>query len=218
MAIEVDRGKLIVFEGGEGTGKSTQARLLAEALAGEGIKVVLTREPGGAPGAEMLRRLLVDDPPAKGWLPASEALLHYAARHEHIERSIRPALMRGCWVVCDRFADSTHAYQGAGLALDAQWIESLRELVIGDFAPDLSMLLDMDSGDALTRAAARSPQGDRYERMDAAFHARVREAFLQRAARAIRPYVVIDAAPDPQRVHDCIRKAVRTHLNIGFAG
>ncbi len=112
-----ERGRFIVFEGGEGTGKSTQARLLADALGENGVGVVLTREPGGAPGAEALRRLLIEAPPTLGWAPLSEALLYYAARNEHIEKTIRPALARGTWVISDRFADSTAAYQGAGLAL-----------------------------------------------------------------------------------------------------
>ena len=176
-----EAGRFIVFEGGEGTGKSTQARLLADALREAGIDVVVSREPGGAPGAEALRRLLLDDVPSSGWSPLSEALLHYAARNEHLEKTIKPALDRGSWVVCDRFADSTAAYQGAALGLSSEVLATLSRLVLGDFVADLTLVLDLPVRSGLARAAARSATSDRYERMDVDFHERVRQAFLTKA-------------------------------------
>jgi dTMP kinase len=213
-----ERGKFIVFEGGEGTGKSTQARLLADALGDVGPGVVLTREPGGAPGAEALRRLLVEAPPEAGWAPLSETLLHYAARNEHLEKTIRPALARGLWVISDRFADSTTAYQGAGLAVGSDVFDCLSRLVIGDLAPDLTIILDLDSEQALARAAARCPTRDRYESMNLEFHRRIRTAFIEIAQRGGRRYAVIDAAPDLRQVQQAVRDAVRARLGIEVPG
>jgi dTMP kinase len=213
-----DRGRFIVFEGGEGTGKSTQARLLADALGHAGVGVIVTREPGGAPGAELLRRLLLESPPTPGWAPLSEALMHYAARNEHLDKTIRPALARGIWVVSDRFADSTAAYQGAGLALDGEILGCLSRLVIGELAPDLTLVLDLATEAALDRAASRGTQRDRYEGMDLEFHRRVRAAFLEIARKGGRRYAVIDAAPDVGRVQQAVRDVVRDRLGIELSG
>jgi dTMP kinase len=213
-----ERGRFIVFEGGEGTGKSTQARLLADALGHAGVGVIVTREPGGAPGAELLRRLLVESPPTPGWAPLSEALLHYAARNEHLDKTIRPALARGIWVISDRFADSTAAYQGAGLALDGAIFGCLSRLVIGDLAPDLTLVLDLATEAALDRAASRGTQRDRYEGMDLEFHRRVRAAFLEIARKGGRRYAIIDAAPDVRRVQQAVRDVVRDRLGIELSG
>jgi dTMP kinase len=212
------RGKFIVFEGGEGTGKSTQARLLADALGSAGTDVVLTREPGGAPTAEVLRRLLVEAPPCMGWTPLSEALLHYAARNEHIEKTIRPALVRGSWVISDRFADSTTAYQGAGLGLGSDVIDCLRRLVINDLAPDLTIILDVDAEQAMGRARLRATTRDRYESMDLQFHQRVRSAFIEIARHDALRYAVIDATPDLRQVQLAVRDVVRTRLGIEVSG
>jgi dTMP kinase len=209
-----EAGRFIVFEGGEGTGKSTQARLLADALRGCGIAVVLSREPGGAAGAEALRRLLLDDVPVPGWSPMSEALLHYAARNEHLEKTIKPVLGRGSWVVCDRFADSTAAYQGAALGLGDEAIATLSRLVLGDFAADLTLVLDLPVEPALARAAARSVTPDRYESMDLGFHQRVRQAFLTMAGRDPARHVVIDAGPEVDQVRAAVQDAVRVCLGI----
>ncbi len=214
----IQHGKLIVFEGGEGTGKSTQARLLADALGAAGQGVLLTREPGGAPGAEALRRLLLDDPPATGWAPLSEALLHYAARNEHLEKTIRPALARGLWVVSDRFADSTTAYQGAGLKIAADVLDGLSRMVIGDLAPDLTIVLDLETEQGLARAEARRGVRDRYESMHLEFHKRIRAAFLEIARRGGHRYVVIDAAPDVRLVQQAVRDVVRKRFGIEVAG
>jgi dTMP kinase len=213
-----ERGRFIVFEGGEGTGKSTQSRLLADALGHAGVGVIVTREPGGAPGAELLRRLLLESPPTPGWAPLSEALLHYAARNEHLDKTIRPALARGIWVISDRFADSTAAYQGAGLALDGEIFGCLSRLVIGDLAPDLTLVLDLATEAALDRAASRGTQRDRYEGMDLEFHRRVRAAFLEIARKGGQRYAIIDAAPDVGRVQQAVRDVVRDRLGIELSG
>lgn len=187
---------------------------MAARLRAAGLSVVATREPGGAPGAEVLRRLLVEDPPSPGWEPLSEALLHYAARNEHVHKTIAPALAEGAWVVCDRFADSTAAYQGAGLALTADALESLRRLVLRGFHPDLVLLLDLSPEEGLARAAARSGRTDRYESQDIGFHRRVRAAFREIAEADPARYTIIDAAAGPAAVHDSVRSAVEARLGV----
>lgn len=154
--------------------------------------MLITREPGGAPGADILRRLLLEAPPPPGWSALGESLLHNAARAEHLDKTIRPALAGGRWVVCDRFADSTAAYQGAGLGVTAETLAVLRRLVVAGDEPDLVLVLDVPVDTALARVAARSPHGDRYERLDVSFHRRIREAFLSIAAGGGERYVVID--------------------------
>ncbi len=172
----MQKGKFITFEGGEGAGKSTQAALLAASLEKSGKEMLLSREPGGSPGAEEIRDLLVRGEPDR-WGAMSEALLHSAARADHLEKTVRPALGRGAWVICDRFADSTLAYQGYGRGLDKAAIEALGRLVLGDLAPDLTLILDLPAENGLLRAAARGEGGDRYERMGEAFHRRIGEGF-----------------------------------------
>ena len=149
------RGRFITFEGGEGAGKSTQVRLLAAALAGQGRDVLATREPGGATGAEEIRRLLVSGDPDR-WDGVTEALLHFAARRDHLARTVWPALDAGRWVVSDRFADSTMAYQGYGHSLGREPIERLYAVAVGDFAPDLTLILDIPPEAGVTRAHART--------------------------------------------------------------
>lgn len=205
-------GRFIVFEGGEGTGKSTQARLLAGALERGSATVILTREPGGAPGAEAIRRLLLEDAPALSWSALSEALLHYAARCEHLDKTIRPALRRGAWVISDRFADSTAAYQGAGLALPPRALQDLRRLVVAGTEPDLTIVLDLADEVARRRLAARPGAADRYERMEAAFHRRVRQAFLDLAAAGGGRYAVVDGAASVDAVHQAVLRTVRSRL------
>lgn len=212
------RAAFIVFEGGEGTGKSTQARLLADTLRQAGRGVVLTREPGGAPGAEALRRLLVENPPVPGWTPLSEALLHFAARSEHLDKTIRPALARGMSVISDRFADSTKAYQGAGLEVGSDVLEYLSRLVIGELTPDLTIVLDLEAEQALARAGARNTTHDRYERMDLAFHRRVRTAFIEIGRRGGERYVVIDAGQHVRQVQQAVLDVVRMRLGIEAPG
>ncbi len=170
------RGRFITLEGGEGAGKSTQARLLAAWLGGKGISATLTREPGGTPGAEEIRNLLVTGAVGR-WDPLTETMLHYAARREHMARLILPALEAGQWVICDRFIDSTTAYQGYGQGIDLGIIAELRQAVLGDFAPDLTLILDVSPATRRVRTAARPGNEDRYERMSEAFHDRVRAGF-----------------------------------------
>ncbi len=205
------RGKFITLEGGEGAGKSTQAALLAEALREAGIDALVTREPGGAPGAEEIRRLLVEGDVSR-WEPVTEALLHYAARREHLAHTIFPALDAGRWVVCDRFADSTMAYQGYGLELGRDAVARLHGLVVGDFAPDLTVILDLPADAGLERAAAKAGREDRYERMDRDFHGRVRDGFLDIARRAPERCAVVDAAQPVDDVQRVIRALVQKRL------
>ena len=208
-------GKFITLEGGEGAGKSTQVRFLATALDAVGIDVVVTREPGGSPGAEEIRRLLVTGDTAR-WSHATEALLHYAARRDHLEKTVHPALDAGRWVISDRFADSTMAYQGYGHDLGRETVESLHHLVVGDFAPDLTVILDLPVETGLARAAARGDGEDRYERMDAAFHRRLRQGFLDIAAREPGRCAVIDAAGTVERVQAAVRALVRERLGVNL--
>ena len=190
--IEQSRGRFIVFEGGEGAGKSTQLKALVARLRDGGLEVVATREPGGSPGAEALRDLLVRGE-ATRWSPLSELLMMYAARSDHLEKVIRPALARGAWVVCDRFADSSRAYQGAGGGVAAEWIEQVDAAVVNGSQPDLVLVMDMPPEAGLARAQARGDAENRFETKGLAFHARLREGFLRRAAAVPERYRVIDA-------------------------
>ncbi|MBP0462874.1 dTMP kinase [Roseomonas sp. PWR1] len=200
-------GRFITLEGGEGAGKSTQARRLAARLACSGLPVLVTREPGGTPGAERIRGLLLGHGP---WDPVAEAMLHFAARREHLVRTIRPFLAAGGWVISDRFADSTLAYQGAqGLRRDV-WA-GLADLALQGFAPDLTLMLDLPVDEGMRRAAARSG-ADRYERMGTAFHEKVREGFLGIAAGEPRRCAVIDAARDADSVAAEIARVARDRL------
>ena len=174
-------GRFITFEGGEGAGKSTQLRRLAETLRARGHDVVTTREPGGSPGAEQIRGLLVSGDPDR-WDGMTEALLHFAARRDHLRSTVWPALEAGKWVLCDRFADSTLAYQGHGHGLPHEAIRDLYRVAVGDFKPDLTLILDLPVETGLSRAAGRGGDEDRYERMKGGFHQRLRDGFLAIAA------------------------------------
>jgi len=166
----------ITFEGGEGSGKSTQLRRFLEFLHRQGIDAISTREPGGIEGAEEIRRLLVEGAPGR-WDGLTETFLHMAARREHLAKLILPALAEGKWVLSDRFADSTMAYQGYGHGVDTDLIGNLYRMVGGDLQPDLTLILDLDVGEGLARAAQRNDGEDRYENMDQAFHERLRLGF-----------------------------------------
>lgn len=195
------RGRFITLEGGEGAGKSTQVRRLADALRERGCEVLRTREPGGAPGAERIRELLVTGDTDR-WDGTTEALLHFAARREHLLRTVWPALEKGVWVVSDRFADSTMAYQGYGHGLAREIIERLYDIAVGDFQPDLTFILDLPAEEGLRRSAARGEGEDRYERMDIAFHRRLREGFAEIARRAPERCAAIDATGSIDQVAD----------------
>ncbi|MBM3515264.1 MAG: dTMP kinase [Alphaproteobacteria bacterium] len=205
------RGTFITFEGGEGTGKSTQIRRLADVLQSRGIDILTTREPGGSPGAESIRALLVKGETAR-WDGATEALLLYAARRDHVERTIKPALATGKVVLCDRFADSTTAYQGAGHGLDRAALAGIRAAAIGSFAPDLTLIFDMPVAEGLRRAEARGGVENRYERMGIAFHERLKKEFLDIAATEPARCVVIDAARDMDAVARDVEVAVLKRL------
>ena len=200
-----ERGRFITFEGGEGAGKSTQARRLAAALRARGLEVIETREPGGSPGAEEIRRLLTTGEAGR-WSPMAETLLHNAARADHLRRTVRPALAAGSWVVSDRFADSTMAYQGYGQGADRLFIGELVRLL--GIKPDLTLVLDVPEPVATTRMRQRGGDADRYEKLDAAFHARVRDGFRQIAAAEPERCVLVDASGEIEAVHAAIMEAV----------
>ncbi len=211
------RERFITLEGGEGAGKSTQARLLAAKLEEKGHRVTITREPGGAPGAELIRKLIVDGD-ADRWTPRTEALLIFAAREDHLSRTIRPALERGEWVICDRFIDSTRVYQGAAQGLDLQVIEKLSEIVIGGDMPALTLMLDLPVEAGLARAGKRGegnqPEAaeDRYEKMEIEFHQTLRRAFLDIARAEPGRCAVIDAGKNEAEVAAAIWAEVGTRL------
>ncbi len=204
----MERGRFITLEGGEGAGKSTQAGRLVAALAAEGIPVLRTREPGGAPGAEAIRAVLLEQGP---WDGIAECMLHFAARREHVERTIRPALEAGTWVVSDRFADSTLAYQCFGQGVPRRVFDALAAVALEGLRPDLTLVLEIDPRAGLTRAAARG-DANRYEAMDAAFHARVRDGFRAIAAAEPDRCLLLDATGTPEGVAGEILKAVRARL------
>lgn len=199
--------RFVTFEGGEGAGKSTQVRRLAERLRAGGAEVVTTREPGGSAGAEEIRALLIHGEAAR-WDPATETLLHFAARRDHLIKTVWPALDRGAWVLCDRFADSTRAYQGAGQGGDPVLIETLYRHVVGDFRPGRTLLLDLPVELGLARAAARNDGGERYEGMDPEFHERLRQGFLAIARREPERFRVIDASLPEDAVAEAVWSAV----------
>ena len=205
-------GFFITLEGGEGSGKSTHARLLAERLASAGRDVVVTREPGGAPEAEAIRKLLLGGEPER-WSPLAEALLNYAARDNHLAMTIRPALARGAVVICDRFMDSTTAYQGHAGGVDLQFLASLEHAVVGETRPELTIVFDIDPEAGLERARQRDPgTADRFERMNLAFHQRLRAGFLEIAKAEPGRCVLLDAARDKDEVARAAWDAVAARI------
>lgn len=185
-------GRFITFEGGEGSGKSTQVRRLAERLRLHGYDVVETREPGGSPGAEAIRHLLLAGV-AKPLGTEAEAMLFAAARDDHMTATIRPALQRGAWVICDRFIDSTRVYQGALGNVDPRLIRSLERLVVGPNMPDLTLVLDLDPNIGLTRVTTRGEASNRFEDENFEFHKQLRAAYRDVAEREPDRCVLIDA-------------------------
>jgi dTMP kinase len=204
----VARGRFITFEGGEGTGKSTQARLLAEALRARGLGVVVTREPGGTAGAEVIRSLLLA-PPGAGWGAEAEALLFAAARSDHVAQLIRPALARGEWVVCDRFVDSSRAYQGGAGGLGDAAIAALHQFGSGGLRPDLVVLLEAD--EALLAARLRARDGDASDAIGGrglAYHRAVAASFRALAEADPQGFAIIEASGTPQDVHTRVMAAL----------
>ncbi len=207
-----DAGRFIALEGGEGVGKSTQSRLLAEALRARGIEVILTREPGGTVGAEAIRALLLGIE-GEGWGARAEALLFAAARADHVQRLIRPALARGAWVICDRFIDSSRAYQGGGSGLSDADIRTLHQIGSEGLLPDLTLLFEVPPQITAARLAARDTGGaDRIGGRPAAYHARVAEAFAQFAENEPARFARINGAGDPQAIHAAVIAAVARFL------
>ncbi len=229
-------GKFITFEGGEGSGKSTQARMLAERLRLRAIETVLTREPGGSPFAERLRKILLD-PKTEPHSALAETLLFYTARADHLDSVIRPALKQGRWVICDRFSDSTRVYQGQNVALREQLFDALELLVVAPTRPDLTLIIDVPAEIGLARAMVRegskddrgsraaADQGenrmargllsDRYESRDLAFHRKLREGFLKIAAAEPVRCVIIDGQQRPEDVADLVWEAVKLRFIDG---
>ena len=204
------RGRFITIEGGEGAGKSTQARLLAGSLAALGLPVLRTREPGGAPGAEAVREVLLGAGP---WDGVAECMLHFAARREHLARTILPALQAGIWVVCDRFADSTLAYQCYGQGVPRRVWDGLAVLSLDGLAPDLTLVLDIAPEEGLARAEARG-EVNRYERLGLDFHQRVRQGFRAIAAAEPGRCLLVDATQGPEGVEGDILAAGRARRGL----
>ena len=206
-------GRFITLEGGEGTGKSTQVKRLAAALAAMGLKAVTTREPGGSTGAEEIRKLMVEGEPGR-WDPITETLLAYAARADHVARTIGPALLEGTWVICDRFSDSTYAYQGVGRGVERETIRRIDSAVLDDFAPDLTLILDLDVATGLARANARPGTENRFEKFGPQFHEKLRQAFLDIARRNPDRCKVIDAGGSEDQVAEQILAAVTRRFQL----
>ena len=207
------RGKFIAFEGGEGAGKSTQARLLAAALEQRGVPSVITREPGGTPGAEAIRALLLGTE-GEGWNPRAEALLFAAARSDHVERLIRPTVAAGKWLICDRFVDSSRAYQGGGGGLSDAEVLELHRIGSGGLLPDLTLLIEVSPDVARQRTAARDVDGaDRIGGRDDAYHAKVAAAFAQFAQAEPARFARIDGNGDAEAVHLAIMAALSELLD-----
>jgi len=204
------RGRFITIEGTEGAGKSTQARRLDAALAATGLAVLATREPGGSAGAERLRGMLLSGD--VDWSLPAEVLLHFAARADHVEKTIRPALEAGRWVVCDRFADSTMVYQGYGQGADRSTIAALTAML--GLMPDLTLVLDVSVETSLARLASRGTQADRYERLGRDFFTRIREGFRAVAEAAPERCVVIDGEGDADGVAAYVLDAVKERLGV----
>jgi dTMP kinase len=209
----MEKGKFITLEGGEGSGKSTQAKEICLFLQKRDIPSLVTREPGGSTGAELIRNLLVNGD-VKRWDAITEALLLNAARRDHMVSVIWPELEKGTWVICDRFADSTLAYQGFGHGMPLETLEALYILIAGSFKPDLTFVFDLDVRQGLERAKARQGGADRYERMETAFHERLREGYLKLAIKDPDRYVKIDASLSPGDVTQAVLGELCQRLKI----
>ncbi len=206
------QGKFIAFEGGEGTGKSTQAKLLVAALESAGLSAVLTREPGGTAGAEAIRSLLLD-PPGNGWNARAEALLFAAARSDHVEKLITPSLAEGKWVVCDRFLDSSRAYQGGAGGLGDQTIRTLHDIGSEGLRPDLTILIDVPPQLVAERLAQRDAGvSDAIGGRDAAYHASVAATFLELAKDDPDSFAIIDGKGSIDTIHQRVKGAIFEHL------
>lgn len=217
------KGVFITLEGGEGTGKSTQVKMLGAALSAAGIDAVMTREPGGTDQAERIRNLMIQRD-AGNFDPLTEAMLMMSARREHLVNKIWPSMEQGKWVLSDRFVDSTRAFQGYGMGLDQGLIDRIYQMIAGEFQPDLTFVFDIDAEKGLSRslkqlavtADKNESTEDRYERMGVPFHNRLRQGFLEIAKRFPRRCVIIDAGQDIATIHRQILKTIETRFGISL--
>ncbi len=216
----MNKARFITFEGGEGVGKSTQIARLCETLRNGGGRVLQTREPGGTVGAEQIRQILKSGDPDK-FDGLTETLLFYAARHDHMVKLIRPALEEGKWVVCDRFSDSSYVHQLCSGHVDLDTYQTIRKLTIGDFSPELTLILDMDPVEGLSRSKVRSMSSEneaidtlRFDRKGLAYHQRVREGYLQLVKDEPERCVLIDASGSPEDVQHRIWKVVAERFTL----
>lgn len=203
----------ITFEGGEGAGKSTQIKLLAAYFEQHNIPHIITREPGGSVGGETIRDLVVKGD-ANTWDPVTESLLFMTARYHHIEHTIKPALASGKWVLCDRFYDSTYVYQGIVKQVGGAWLDQLYATMFGNFAPHLTLLLDMPAEAGLSRAEARHSDENRFESLGLAFHEHIREAFLARAKAEPTRIKTVDATGSIEQVQAAVLEAMQQTCNL----
>lgn len=205
--------RFITLEGGEGAGKSTHVQRLSQELASHGIDNSVTREPGGSQGAESIRTLLVEGEPGR-WGPLVETLLMFAARADHVAHTIRPALNAGKWVICDRFTDSTFAYQGAGRGMGYDTIREIEHVSTGGFRPDFTLILDVPVDEAMNRIGSRHHAEDRFEKFDRTFHERLRSYFRELAQREPQRCVLIDTSAPPDDVAQQIWNAVGARFKL----
>lgn len=210
------RGRFITLEGGEGAGKSTQIKLLSQAFVKAGINAITTREPGGSPGAEAIRDLVVTGTTDR-WHPTTEALLFMAARYDHLETKIKPALASGEWVLCDRFYDSTYIYQGIAKNVGGAWLDQLYRMLFTNTTPDLTLLLDLPPAIGLKRADKRGNTVEsRFEQMDVSFHETLREGFLTLAKNHPNRITTVDATADAAAVHQSAIAALNTRFGLAL--
>jgi dTMP kinase len=209
--------KMIVIDGVDGSGKGEQTRRLQQSMLNLGLNCILTREPGGSPAAEDIRNLLVNGEPDK-WDSMTELLLMYAARRAHLRDTILPALEQGSWIISDRFADSSRAFQGIAGELGLDCVEQLHKLTIGDFQPDLVFILDIDETVALARAEARGTGEDRFEKKGNKYHQKVRSAFRSIAASDAQQYQLIDASGSIQQVNKKIISIMNQRFQLTLEG
>lgn len=212
---EIPSAGFIVFEGVDGAGKGVQSRMLRDAMAVAGLPVILTREPGGSPGAEEIRRLIVEGDVSR-WDDMTELLLVYAARRSHLVETIWPALAGGTWVISDRFADSSRAFQGVAGGLGLDTVDALHAKVVGNFNPDLTLILDIDPAVSLDRADARGSHEDRFEQKGLAYQDQVRKGFRQLAASTPQSRLLIDADGSVAEVARLIIEKVNGHFGLSL--
>jgi dTMP kinase len=210
-----DKTRMIVIDGVDGSGKGVQSRRMLEAFTRSGFEVILTREPGGSPAAEDIRKLLVEGDPEK-WDSMTELMLMYAARRSHLRDTIWPALSRGEWVISDRYADSSRAFQGIAGELGLEMVERIHRIVVGDFEPELVLILDLPESIGLERANQRGDQENRFELKGSEYHAKVRAAFLQIASSNSQRYRIINADQEIDQVSKDIFDALNQHFDLNL--